>query len=51
MLGDLCAPEGSPAWCVGMRNQIRNLLDQHQTDHEALQMCVASFVKEEGWKA
>lgn len=51
VIGDLCAPEGSRHWCVGMRVEIQRLLDDHRRDHEALQRCVESFVSLKGWTA
>lgn len=50
LIGDLCAPEGSRHWSIGMRFEIQKLLDQHKTDHELLEMCWTAFVKHQGWK-
>lgn len=33
-----------------MRYAIQKLLDQHETDHERLEMCWGAFIKYEGWK-
>jgi hypothetical protein len=51
LLGDLCAPVGTLAWCVGMRGEIQKLLDAHRTDHEGLAVCIESFQEAGGWKA
>lgn len=50
MIGDLCAPEGSFAWCVAMKNEIEWLIHDHNFNDQQLTQCVEDFRAEEAWK-
>lgn len=47
--GDEGAPVGSRPWCIARRIVLRQLLDRHKIDHEALRYNLDEFVNAKGW--
>lgn len=50
LIGDLCSPEGSERWCVGMRHEIQTYLDESESSWEHLDQCLKQMIKHQGWK-
>lgn len=50
MIGRLSAPIGSKPWAVAVKEEMRNLLREHDGAHKSLRGYLDVFIQHEGWK-